>query len=64
MTPSTPKIKVQDLDHCGIIPGIIDELGLVAEIDELIGKHGNQKVTTGQAVKAMIINGMGMISSN
>ncbi len=63
MTPSTPKIKVQDLDHCGIIAGIIDELGLVAEIDELIGRHGNQKVTTGQAVKAMIINGLGMISS-
>ncbi len=63
MTPSPPQIKVQDLDHCGIIAGIIDELGLVAEIDELIGIHGNQKVTTGQAVKAMIINGMGMITS-
>ena len=63
MTPSPPPIKVQDLDHCGIIAGIIDEIGLVAEIDELIGKHGNQKVTTGQAVKAMIINGMGMITS-
>ena len=63
MTSSTPQIKVQDLDHCGIIAGIIDELGLVAEIDELIGIHGNQKVTTGQAVKAMIINGMGMITS-
>ncbi len=55
--------KVQDLDHCGIIAGIIDELGLVAEIDELIGRHGNPQVTTGQAVKAMIINGLGMISS-
>ena len=63
MTPSTPNIQVQDLDHCGIIAGIIDELGLVSGIDELIGRHGNQKVTTGQAVKAMIINGLGMISS-
>ncbi len=63
MTPSTPEIRVQDLNHCGIIAGIIDELGLVAEIDELIGIHGNQKVTTGQVVKAMIINGMGMITS-
>ncbi len=63
MTPSTPNIKVQDLDHYGIIAGMIDELGLVTEIDELIGRHGNQKVTTGQAVKAMIINGLGMISS-
>ena len=63
MTPSTPKIKVKDLDHCGIIAGIIDEIGLVAEIDQIISKHGNQTVTTGQAVKAMILNGLGMISS-
>ena len=63
MTPSTAEIKVQDLDHCGIIAGIIDEIGLVREIDRIIGTHGNQKVTTGQAVKAMIINGLGMIAS-
>ena len=63
MTPPTAKIKVQDLDHGGIIAGIIDEMGLVAQIDQIIPKHGNQKVTTGQAVKAMILNGLGMISS-
>ena len=63
MTPSTPDIQVKDLNHCGIIAGIIDEIGLVEEIDQIIAPHGNQKVTTGQAVKAMIINGLGMISS-
>ncbi len=63
MTPSTPDIQVKDLNHCGIIAGIIDEIGLVEEIDKIIAPHGNQKVTTGQAVKAMIINGLGMISS-
>ncbi|MEM8722816.1 MAG: DUF4277 domain-containing protein [Cyanobacteria bacterium P01_G01_bin.39] len=34
MTPLTPEIKVKDLDHCGIIAGIIDEIGLVTQIDE------------------------------
>lgn len=63
MTPSTPEIKVKDLNHCGIVAGIIDEIGLVEEINKIIPQHGNQKVTTGQAVKAMIINGLGMISS-
>lgn len=63
MTPSISKIQVKDLDHCGIIAGIIDEIGLVAQIDQLIPKHGNQKVTTGQAVKAMLLNGLGMLSS-
>jgi transposase len=63
MKPSTSEIEVKNLDHCGIIAGIIDEIELVAEIDRLISQHGNQKVTTGQAVKAMILNGLGMISS-
>ncbi len=63
MTPSTAQIKVKDLDHCGIIAGIIDEIGLVTQIDKAISQHGNQKVTTGQAVKAMILNSLGMISS-
>ena len=31
MTLSTPDIQVQDLNHCGIIAGIIDEIGLVKE---------------------------------
>jgi hypothetical protein len=63
MTPLTPNTSVKDLDHCGIVAGIIDEIGLVAQIDQIISKHGNQKVTTGQAVKGMILNGLGMISS-
>jgi hypothetical protein len=63
MRPTTPEIKVKDLDHCGIIAGIIDEIGLVTQIDQIVSKHGNQKVTRGQAVKAMIINNLGMISS-
>ncbi len=63
MTSSTPEIKVKDIDHCGIIAGIIDEMGLVEEIEQMIPQHGNQIVTTGKAVKAMILNGLGMISS-
>ena len=62
MTPSTAEIKVKDLDHCRIIAGIIDEIGLVTQIDKTVSKHGNQKVTR-QAVKAMILNSLGMISS-
>lgn len=63
MTPPTAEIKVKNLDHCGIIAGIIDEIGLVTQINQTISQHGNQKVTTGQAVKAMILNSLGMVSS-
>ena len=63
MTSSTPQIKVKDIDRCGTIARIIDEMGLVEEIEQIIPQHGNQIVTTGQAVKAMILNRLGMISS-
>ena len=63
MKPSTAEIQVKDLNHYGIIAGIIDEIGLVEKINELVGTHARQKVTPGLAVKAMIINGLGMLSA-
>jgi Domain of unknown function (DUF4277) len=32
-------IRVQDLDHSGIIAGICDEMGLVEQIDKRLGTH-------------------------
>ena len=63
MAPSTPDIQVQDLNHYGIIAGIIDQIGLVEQINQIVGVHHHQKVTPAQAVKAMIINGLGMVSA-
>ena len=63
MKPSTVEIQVKDLNHYGIIAGIIDEIELVERINELVGTHHRQKVTPGLAVKAMIINGLGMLSA-
>ena len=60
MKPSTAEIQVKDLNHYGIIAGIIDQIGLVEKINEMVGTHYRQKVTPGLAVKAMIINGLGM----
>ena len=34
-----PRIEVQDIDHLGIVAGIIDDAGLVEEIDRLLGTH-------------------------
>jgi transposase len=58
-----PRIEVQDIDHLGIVAGIIDEAGLVAEIDRRIGTHPQEHVTSGQAVKAMILNALGFLSA-
>ena len=58
-----PRIEVQDVDHLGIVAGIVDEIGLVEEIDHLLGCHPLERVSCGQAVKAMILNGLGFVSA-
>jgi transposase len=62
MSPSN-KIDVQDIDHLGIIAAIIDDIGIVEIIDRELGSHPQEKVSAGQAVKAMILNFMGFLTA-
>jgi transposase len=57
------QIDVQDLDHLGIIAGIVDEIGIVEIIDKEIGTDEREKVSAGKVVKAMIINCMGFLTA-
>ena len=57
------KIDIQDIDHLGIIAGIVDEIGIVEIIDNELGVHAQEKVSAGQVVKAMILNCMGFLSA-
>ena len=41
----------------------MDRIGLVEELDRQIGKHPQQIISTGQVVKAMILNGLGFVSA-
>jgi transposase len=52
-------IEALDLHHFGIVAGICDEIGLVKEINKLVSSDPQRKVSVGECVKAMIINGMG-----
>lgn len=56
-------ITVSNLDHLGLVAGMIDEIGIVAHINDLVGSQPGEKVSPGHAVKAMIINGLGLVSS-
>jgi hypothetical protein len=38
MAASLLDIRVQDIDHCGIVAGICDEMNLVQTIDNQLGK--------------------------
>lgn len=56
------EIEIQNIDHLGIVAGIIDSIGIVEIINELIGVEKDEKVNASQVVKAMIINGLGFVS--
>ena len=56
-------IQVKNLDHLGIVAGIVDQIGLVEEIDRQIKPHPQQIISTGKVVKAMILNGLGFVSA-
>lgn len=57
--------KTQNLDHLGLVAGMFDELGIGELLDQLITQdHGKRHVSIGQAVKAMIINGLGFVNQN
>lgn len=46
----------------GIVAGIVDKVGLVEEIDRRVGPHPQEHVSSGQALKARILNGLGFLS--
>ena len=56
------EIEIQNIDHLGIVAGIIDGIGIVETINELIGEEKGEKVSPGHVVKAMILNGLGFVS--
>jgi len=60
---SSLSIEVTNLDHLGIVAGLIDEIGLVEQINELVVEQLGEKVSPGHGVKAMILNGLGLFTS-
>ncbi|MEO0044615.1 MAG: hypothetical protein RL329_4064 [Bacteroidota bacterium] len=58
MDTSSETILVRNLDHLGLIAGMIDKLGFVDEINRLIPNQ--RKVSYGIMIKALILNAMGL----
>jgi transposase len=59
---SNQEIKIQNIDHLGIVAGLIDEIKIVQIINEKLGVDSREEVTSGQVVKALILNSLGMVS--
>ena len=52
-----------NLDHLGLIAGMVDELGIPELIDTVIKQdHDQRQVSIGLCVKAMILNGLGFVN--
>ena len=56
---SAIEIEIERLDHHGVVSGMIEELGLVEQIDARLGFTEQETVSAGEAIKAMILNGLG-----
>ena len=52
-------IRVERLDHLGLIASVINDLGLVSLIDARLKPDEQEAITPGEAIKAMILNGLG-----
>ena len=55
-------LGVKRLDNLGIVMGTLKELGIIELIDQKVDKNEQHHIITGEAVVAMIMNGLGFIS--
>ena len=55
-------IEVKNLNHLGIIAGIIDEIGIVEIINDRLGIKPQERLNSGIIVKSIILNAMGFVS--
>jgi len=53
-------VDSQDLDHLGLVAGMCEQIELIKVIDELVGPD-EREVSVGQAVQAMVLNGLGFV---
>jgi transposase len=58
----TSKAKIKNIDHLGIVAGLIDEIGIVETINSKLGIDLREKISAGILVKAILINGLGFVS--
>jgi hypothetical protein len=55
---SGANVSISQIDHLGLVAGMCEEIGLVDTINSYI-KKPQRKVSVGNAVKAMVPNGLG-----
>lgn len=54
--------RSKNLDHLGIVSQICDEIGIVETIDKILPPNPSMKISHGECIKLMVINGLGFTS--
>ena len=63
MRPDHPPYRRHMLAHLGLGAGLFDELGLGDVLDHATHQHpARRDLTVGEAVNAMVLNGLGLIN--
>jgi hypothetical protein len=58
-----PQYESQVLDHLGLVAGMFDELGIGDILDQATHQDPQTRdLTVGEAVKAMVLNGLGFVN--
>jgi transposase len=61
--PDHPTYRSQVLDHLGLIAGMFDELSIGDVLDQATHQNPEMRdLTVGEAIKAMVLNGLGFIN--
>lgn len=63
MSDCPEPMRTEQLEHLGIVAGIVDQLHLEERVNECLGVHPQQSLSPGQGIKAMILNGLGFLSA-
>ena len=62
-TMADPRYERRNLGHLGLVAGIFEELGIGEAIDRMIPQEREKRVVSvGQAVKALVLNGLGFVN--
>src|ERR671914_1201101 len=62
-TMVSPGYKSRTLAHLGLVGGMYEELGIGEVIDRAVPQDEERRfVSVGQAVKAMVLNGLGFVN--
>ena len=55
-------LRTRRLDHLGLVMGTLKEFGVINLIDQKITKDDQHTVSTGEAIAAMVMNGLGFVN--